>query len=135
MLDFLKTIPDMTNTPEITMQEETPKISLAKRIRNYSAANPDATARQIAEAVGTTAVYVYQVFASQKKKAKKVKAVKKVEAPSVADKPIKNKELEALSEEVEAQKIIIDVLKRKNDRQQAVIEYLEFKIDDLGGLV
>jgi hypothetical protein len=135
MLDFLKTMPDMTNTPEITMQEAAPKTSMSARIRNYSAANPDATARQIAEAVGTTAVYVYQVFASQKKKAKKVKAVKKVEAPSVADKPIKNKELEALSEEVEAQKIIIDVLKRQNDRQQAVIEYLEFKIDDLGGLV
>jgi len=38
MLDFLKTMPDMTNTPEITMIE-TPKIPMAKRIRDYKAAN------------------------------------------------------------------------------------------------
>ena len=50
MLDFLKTMPDMTNTPEITMIE-TPKIPMAKRIRDYKAANPNATAKQVSDAV------------------------------------------------------------------------------------
>jgi len=66
MLDFLKTMPDMTNAPEITMHEEAPKIPMAKRIRNYKSANPDATAKQIADAVGTTTVYVYQTLSSRR---------------------------------------------------------------------
>jgi hypothetical protein len=75
MLDFLKNVPDMTNTPEITMHEEAPKIPMSKRIREYKAVNPDATVRQVAEAVGTTSVYVYQVFAKPKKaKTEKKKA-------------------------------------------------------------
>jgi len=86
MLDFLKTVPDMTNTPEITMQEEAPKISMAERIRNYKAANPDATVKQIADAVGTSTVYVYQVFASPPKKAKKAEAAKKKTDTLIASK-------------------------------------------------
>jgi hypothetical protein len=86
MLDFLKTMPDMTNTPEITMQEEAPKISIAQRVRNYKAANPDATVKQIAEAVGTTTVYVYQVYAKPPKKAKKAEAAKKKTETLIASK-------------------------------------------------
>lgn len=86
MLDFLKTVPDMTNTPEITMQEEAPKISMAERIRKYKAANPDATVKQISDAVGTTTVYVYQVFASPPKKAKKAEAAKKKTDTLIASK-------------------------------------------------
>ena len=133
MLDFLKNVPDMTNTPEITMQEETPKISMSARIRNYKAANPDATAKQIADAVGTSAVYVYQILSNPPKKNSKVKTAKKV-AP-VAEKPVKNKELEDAKEEIETLNMVIDVLKRQNERHLAVIQYLEGKIDDLGGLV
>jgi hypothetical protein len=133
MLDFLKTIPDMTNTPEITMQEETPKISMSARIRNYKAANPDANAKQIADAVGTSTVYVYQILSNPPKKNSKVKTANKV-AP-VAEKPVKNKELEDAKEEIEALNTVIDVLKRQNERHLAVIQYLEGKIDDLGGLV
>ncbi len=133
MLDFLKTLPDMTNTPEITMQEEAPKISMSARIRNYKAANPDATAKQIADAVGTSAVYVYQILSNPPKKNSKVKTAKKV-AP-VAEKPVKNKELEDAKEEIETLNMVIDVLKRQNERHLAVIQYLEGKIDDLGGLV
>ncbi len=66
MLDFLKTMPDMTNKPEITMQESAPKISMAQRIRNYKAANPDATMKQVAEAVGTSLPYVYQITTNYK---------------------------------------------------------------------
>jgi hypothetical protein len=78
MLDFLKTMPDMTNTPEITMEDK-PKINMSQRIRDYKAANPDATAKQVADAVGATTVYVYQVLSVPAKKDKKAKAVKKQE--------------------------------------------------------
>ena len=56
----------MTNAPEITMQEATPKIPMVKRIREYKAANPDASVKQIAEALGTSTVYVYQTINSYK---------------------------------------------------------------------
>jgi hypothetical protein len=132
MLDFLKNVPDMTNTPEITMHEEAPKIPMTKRIRDYKAANPNATAKQVAEAVGTTAVYVYQALANPPKKAK---PVKKEVTPSVSEKPVKNKELEAAKDEIETLNMVIDVLKKQNEKHLAVIQYLEGKIDDLGGLV
>ena len=78
MLDFLKTMPDMTNTPEITMHEEAPKIPMSKRIREYKAVNPDATVKQIAEALGTSTVYVYQTISNYKNPIKdRVKAAKK----------------------------------------------------------
>lgn len=86
MLDFLKNMPDMTNAPEITMQENAPKISMAERIRNYKAANPDATVKQIADAVGTSLPYVYQVFASSPKKTKKAEAAKKKTDTLIASK-------------------------------------------------
>jgi hypothetical protein len=70
MLDFLKTMPDMTNTPEITMQEDAPKTSMSQRIREYKAANPDATVKQISGAIGTSTAYVYQVFTKPQKKVK-----------------------------------------------------------------
>jgi len=133
MLDFLKTIPDMTNTPEITMQEETPKISMSARIRNYKAANPDANAKQIADAVGTSTVYVYQILSNPPKKNSKVKTAKKV-AP-VAEKPVKNKELEDAKEEIEALNMVIAVQKRQTEKHLAVIEYLEGRIGELSELV
>ena len=129
MLDFLNTIPDMTNTPEITMQE--PKTPMSKQIRAYKAANPDASDKQIAEAVGTTAVYVYQVLANPLKKVKKAGSATKQKENNVVNK----KELDALKEEIETQRIVIDALKRTVEKNLAVIDYLENKIDDLGGLV
>ena len=87
MLDFLKTMPDMTNTPEITMQEPTPKIPMAKRIREYRAANPDATVKQIAEALGTSNVYVYQTISNYKTQVKdRMKAAKKKPETLIAPK-------------------------------------------------
>jgi hypothetical protein len=78
MLDFLKNVPDMTNTPEITMHEEAPRAPMSKRIREYKAANPDANAKQIASALGTSTVYVYQTISGYKNPIKdRVKAAKK----------------------------------------------------------
>jgi hypothetical protein len=129
MLDFLSTMPDMTNTPEITMQE--PKTPISKRIRDYKEANPDATARQVADAVGTTAVYVHQVLANPLKKAKKGRPATKPKENN----PINKKEVDALKEEIEMQNLIIDAQKKQVERLQTVIEYLEAKVDDMGGLV
>ena len=87
MLDFLKTMPDMTNKPEITMQEETPKTSMRQRIRAYKAANPDANARQIADALGATTVYVYQTISNYQNPIKeRVKAAKKSADTLIASK-------------------------------------------------
>lgn len=134
MLDFLKNMPDMANTPEITMIE-TPKTSISQRIRDYKAANPDATAKQIADAVGTTAVYVYQILSVSAKKTRKAKKVEPVAKEAKENNSASKKELDALKEEIETQRLIIDVQKRQAEKLQAVIEYLEGKIDDLGGLV
>ena len=133
MLDFLKTIPDMTNAPEITMQEAAPKTSMSARIRNYKAANPDANAKQIADAVGTSTVYVYQILSNPPKNNNKVKTAKKV-AP-VAEKPVKNKELEDAKEEIETLNMVIAVQKRQTEKHLAVIEYLEGRIGELSELV
>ena len=75
MLDFLKTAPapeaiTPVDAPAIT---EIPKINMSQRIRDYKAANPDATAKQVADAVGATSIYVYQVLGNPPSKTKKEK--------------------------------------------------------------
>ncbi len=127
MLDFLKTIPDMTNTPEITM---TPKIPATKRIRAYKAANPDATAKQVADATGTTVIYVYQVLSNSNKKAKKAKPVAKPKE----DNSISKKELDALKEKIKLQDIVIESQRKNIEKRQAIIEYLEGRVSELNEL-
>ena len=132
MLDFLKTVPDMTNTPEITMHEEAPKIPMAKRIRDYKAANPNATAKQIAEAVGTTAVYVYQTLATPPKKEKKVSTVKnKAETNPASEKPISKKEHQNLADDNEVKGMIIEAQYERIKNLLVIVEYLEEKIEAL----
>lgn len=80
MLDFLKTTPAPEATTETPMITEIPKTTIAQRVKDYKAANPDATMRQIAEAMGTSLPYVYQILVPSTKKAKKVKIEKKPEA-------------------------------------------------------
>jgi hypothetical protein len=134
MLDFLKTMPDMTNTQEITMHEEAPKISMAQRIRNYKAANPDAPVKQVAEAVGTTAVYVYQVFASPLKKASKVKAAKNSGAVPAQEKPISKKEFQQIVEGNEVKTMVIEAQRNRIKDLETIIEYLENKVEQLNEL-
>jgi hypothetical protein len=128
MLDFLKTIPDMTNTPEITMQEETPKISMSARIRNYKAANPDATAKQIADAVGTTSVYVYQILSNPPKKAKRGRPV--------AEKTPLEKPAVSLKEFEDLKKALANSIENNLGYEEevtglkAVIKYLEEKLEE-----
>lgn len=129
MLDFLKTIPDMTNTPEITM---TPKTTISQRIRDYKAANPDATVKQISDAVGTSLPYVYQILGQPPKKAKKAKPVAK---EPKEDSSISKREFDTLKVEVETQRMIIDIQKRQAEKHLAIIEYLEGRVDELSSLV
>jgi predicted transcriptional regulator len=124
MLDFLKTMPDMTNTQEITMHEPKKKPLLSERILAYKAANPDASQKTIAKALGTSGGYVSTVLSQE--------ANKGINAP---EKPISKKEVDALREEVEDQRMVIDALQKTIKKNMAVIEYLETKIDDMGGLV
>jgi hypothetical protein len=132
MLDFLKTVPDMTNTPEITMHEAAPKIPMAKRIRDYKAANPDATAKQIAEAVGTTAVYVYQTLAVPLKAEKKVTtAKKKTETPPASEKPVNKKEYQNLVDDNEVKRMIIEAQFERIKSLLVIVEYLEEKIEEM----
>jgi hypothetical protein len=78
-------------------------------------------------------VYVYQILSNPPKKNSKVKTAKKV-AP-VAEKPVKNKELEDAKEEIEALNMVIAVQKRQTEKHLAVIEYLEGRIGELSELV
>lgn len=71
MLDFLKTNPQAIITSEPPVITEAPKLSISQRIRDYKAANPDANIKHIAEAVGTSVPYVYQVLGTPPKKDKK----------------------------------------------------------------
>jgi hypothetical protein len=123
MLDFLKTMPDMTNTPEITMHEKAPKIPMSKRIRNYKAANPDATAKQIAEAVGTTAVYVYQALANPPKKAKPVAS-----ATTAAPNTVSIKDYEELKFVMVATARANDDLENEVIELKAIVKYLERRL-------
>jgi hypothetical protein len=127
MLDFLKTMPDMT-TQEITMIE-TPKPSISQRIRDYKATNPNASMKEVASAVGTSLPYVYQVLAPTPKKEKKEKK-DKVAAPK-AEKPISKKDFDNLSEDNEVKKMIIAAQANRIQELNVIIEYLESKIDEL----
>jgi hypothetical protein len=130
MLDFLKNIPDMTNKPEITMTEA-PKTSISQRIRDYKAADPSATVKKIAEAVGTSLPYVYQILGQPPKKAKKAKPVAN---EAKENNSVSKKELNAAKEEIETQCLIIDIQKRQTEKHLAIIEYLEGRVDELSSL-
>ena len=128
MLDFLETTPAPAE-PEITMHKS--KIPMSKRIRAYKTGNPDADSKQIAAALNTTSLYVYQILAKPLSKARKAKPVDKPNESKL----ISKSQFNVLKEEVETQRLIIDLQKRQIENLQAVIGYLEGKIDDLGGLV
>lgn len=80
MLDFLKTTPAPESIAAVESTVIVPKISMSQRIRDYKAANPDAPVKQIADAVGTSAPYVYQILGNPPKKDKKPKKSQKPEA-------------------------------------------------------
>ena len=122
MLDFLKTMPDMT-TQEITMIEA-PKISISQRIRDYKAANPDASVKEVAKAVGTSLPYAYQVLNQPPKKAKKVTTPKAASANAVSV-----KEHEAVMKRLDESFAEVMDLEAENLGLRAIIKYLEDKLN------
>lgn len=107
---------------------EAPKKPLTKQIRAYKAEHPNVSYKEIAEALGTTYQYVYTTLNGKG-------YLKKNVGKQAAEKPVKNKELENAKDEIETLRIVVDAQQRTIVKNMAVIEYLEGKIDDLGGLV
>jgi hypothetical protein len=125
MLDFLKNVPDMTNTPEITMHDEpAPKKPLTKRIRAYKAEHPNATYADIAKALGSTYQYVYTTLNVKT-------APKKNVGKQPAEKPINKKDFDNLTEDNMVKQMIIEAQAKRIQELNVIIEYLESKMDEL----
>lgn len=123
MLDFLKTMPDMT-TQEITMIE-TPKPSISQRIRDYKAANPNASMKEVAEAVNTSLPYVYQVLTPTPKSVKKEKPVNTPKPTNT----VSVKEHEAVVRRLAEQTAEVMDLEEEIVGLRAIVKYLEDKLD------
>ena len=127
MLEFVKINPD-TNTQEITMVEA-PKTTISQRIRDYKAANPNASANEIADAVNTTAVYVYQVLAVPAKKAAAKPIAKPTPKPTPAS-TVSIKEHEAVVRRLAEQTAEVMDLEEEIVGLRAIVKYLEEKLEE-----
>ena len=106
----------------------------AKLIRDHKKANPHLTSKQIANTLGTTAVYVSQVLHNAKKK--KMKPVAEI-APTEGQKIVRE-ELDRLHAEIanltileEVNDEIIEQLQQDIIGYRAVISYLQGQLDGL----
>ena len=105
---------------------------LSKTIRAHKEANPQLTAKQIAETLGTTPVYVSQILHKAKKKA--VKAVKPVAPTEGQD--VLRKEIKRLNEDLDGwRELYLSSAEALTQYEQdvvgyrAVISYLQGKLD------
>jgi tRNA A37 N6-isopentenylltransferase MiaA len=113
---------------------------LSKKIRAHKEANPKATAKEIAQAIGTSPAYVYQILAP--KKPKKAKKQLKPVVPTEGQKIVRS-EIERLHAENANRKILNDVndllvIELEDEVKQltndiigyrAVISYLQGQLD------
>lgn len=106
---------------------ETPKVNISQRIRNYKDANPNATMKEIAAAVGTHLPYVYQVLGQPVKKAKKEKPVTAPKAAPANTVPAK--EHEAMVRRLAEQTAEVVDLEEEIVGLRAIIKYLEEKLN------
>ena len=113
---------------------------LSKKIRAHKEANPKATAKEIAQAVGTSPAYVYQILAP--KKPKKAKKQLKPVVPTEGQKIVRSEidrlhaliaNMQMLQElndlEIEEQKVEIEQLSNDIIGYRAVISYLQGQLD------
>lgn len=128
MLDFLKAMPDMTNTPETTMIEA-PKTTISQRIRDYKAANPNATMKEVAKAVNTSLPYVYQVLVPTMKKTKSVAAAPKAAPKAAPANTVSVKDHEAVVRRLAEQTAEVMDLEEEIVGLRAIIKYLEERLD------
>lgn len=110
--------------------------TIAKKIREYKAANPEATNKDIGKALDTSPVYVYQVLSGYQKP-KKLKPVAPTEGQKVLQNEIKRlhdaiERWESLSKFQEAKiSVLTQQAKAMKDHHaglEYVISYLESRL-------
>jgi FtsZ-binding cell division protein ZapB len=115
----------------------------SRKIRAYKLANPNATAKEIAEVVGVRVNYVYQALRFKPKRVKKVKSV--VETKPTEGQKIIRDEIDRLNKEKETLQMFYDVAEDRNQEldeenhqlkmdivgYRAVISYLQGQIDGI----
>jgi hypothetical protein len=106
-------------------KEKTMSNTIKSKVLEYIKANPTASYKEVAAACGTTAAYIYTVVPKRKK------IVKKTPSQLVEKKEPQDKKLVAALEEIETQRMIIDMQLKQNEKLHAIIGYLEERVDDL----
>jgi hypothetical protein len=108
-------------------------MTISEQVREYKAANPDATNAEVATACKTTALYVYQILRPKKvKKAKPTKGQKilrKVIAGSddLSDAVLRS-EKASLHSKIDTLEIVIKAMRTQMIGLENVITYLESKL-------
>jgi hypothetical protein len=108
-------------------------MTISEQVREYKAANPDATNAEVATACKTTALYVYQILRPKKvKKAKPTKGQKilrKVIAGSddLSDAVLRSEKAN-LHSKIDTLEIVIKAMRTQMIGLENVITYLESKL-------
>ena len=120
-------------------------MSIAKKVREYKEANPNATVKEIAKACGTSSPYVYQILKPKAKKLPKAYPLKKKEKDPADGKKIVRNEILRLNDRLsdvlftnETQAELLDMYSEKIEQLEmdvvgyrAVISYLQGQLDGL----
>ena len=98
-------------------------MTISKKVRDYKAANPDATDKEIATACETSALYVYQILRPKKVK----KPTEVIRKEIIEGQQILRKEILGLNKQIEK------IAQLENDivGYRAVISYLQGRLDGL----
>ena len=98
-------------------------MTIKSRVEEFKAANPSATAKEVAKALGTSSVYVHQIL-----KPKKVKKPTEVIRKEIIEgQQVLRKEILSLNKQIEK------IAQLENDivGYRAVISYLQGRLDGL----
>lgn len=114
------------DTITISTQEQSfAPVATSKRnaILAYRASNPDASAKQITEALGVNLQYVYMVLKSKRKVGRPSKAESPLEVRDVK----RDSEMERMQRSVSEHANIVDGLKKEIEELTVIIAYLEHR--------
>jgi hypothetical protein len=108
-------------------------MTISEQVREYKAANPDATNAEIATACKTTALYVYQILRPKKvKKAKPTKGQKILRKVIAGSDDLSNavlrSEKASLHSKIDTLEIVIKAMRTQMIGLENVITYLESKL-------
>ena len=98
-------------------------MTISKKVRDYKAANPNATDKEIAKACETNALYVYQILRPKKVK----KPTEVIRKEIIEGQQVLRKEILSLNKQIEK------IAQLENDivGYRAVISYLQGQLDGL----